>query len=169
MVYALDCSVTNGICWNGGLRDYEAQISVDLLKEELQILKCRIEEEAQSENCADPSEDVLAVYTKIQQAASDFLRYVVVYDACYTGTAFENLDLLYIKKLMEADVKRGYCKSMGSFRAFDCDWIRWQDEQNKHLSFLERAQYLENRFNFDFYWSMIDGLAFSVDVPDDIL
>ena len=169
MEYTLNCKVTEGVCWYGGLRDYNTTISVDLSKEEFELLKAIIAKEGEFQVSFDETKEKTEISKKIQEAAKDFLRYVVNYDGCYYGIFFEGVDLKSLQEMMKEDIERGYNSPLIDSNEFDCDWIHWLDEQNKNLSYLERAQYLEKRFGFEFEPDMIADMDICCTLPDEIV
>ena len=149
----LNCVVSHGVGWNGGVRDYHGVVSVDLDENEVIVLQ-KVLGQCQTDGFDEAKEELPAVYEKIEEAASDFKLYTLVLNDCVHWS--EELGDVREEDLIEEDIQSGkfvplYVNAEGSSRDpfIMNQWFAWMVESLAGLSYKERTEYLVKRYKME--------------------
>lgn len=148
MELKLRCTVTHGVGWNGGVREYNGDVTVDLHEHEIRSIKDVL---GQQDNFERVEEELPDIFEKIEQAAYNFKYYTFILDTCVRWT--DEFGDVCEEDLMKEDLESGkfvpmYRNAEGaSFDPFIMNqWFCWLVDSLKHLSYWERAEYLIGRY-----------------------
>ena len=155
MEYKIICQVSFGSLFEGGERKYEDKIVVALTQEEVNQIKSEISGK-NSENVWEQVKTSLPqVAKKLIEVANDFIIYAYVLDTRLRGDDLINRDGAQEDTFMQEDIDSGEFKPYYTIEGKASDemigyqWVIWEIEHVKHLSYAERVAYFTKRYNYN--------------------
>lgn len=150
----LECIVSHGIGWNGGVREYCGNITVELLENEYILLKKFLQNSDSRRTSVELESEFPAIYKKIEECSRDYKFYTFVLDTCvHWNTEYGDIRE---EDLIEEDIKSGrfkplYTNAEGSSRDLLImnQWFCWLINEIAGLSYKERTAYLVNRYKME--------------------
>ena len=161
----MTCIVSHGICWNGGVREYQGDIMVNLNEDEIKAIHDVANQSNDESVFYKVEEELPAIYEKIEKASFDFKVYTFVLETCVRWS--EEYGEVREEDLIEEDIRSGkfvplYINAEGAPRdpLIMNQWFVWMIESLKNLSYRKRADYLINRYQMKL--PAFDDLEFEV-------
>ena len=154
MELKLRCTVSHGIGWNGGVREYNGVVNVELSEQEMEQLKSARAKHEKEHADFDVEDEFPEIFGKIERKSFDFKVYTLVLDTCVRWNT-EYGDVCE-EDLIEEDIQLGkfvplYVNAEGSSRdaLIMNQWFIWLVESVKDLSYREQADYLIQRYKME--------------------
>ena len=172
MKYKLKCTVSHGICYNGGVRVYEDFVDVDFSPEEVERIRSVVTSEGKQPACKQIEAKLPAIHQKIEKCSFDYKVYTTIVDACIRWD--DGLDGVYEKDLVQEDIDSGQFKPLYVREGVNepdamitYEWFIWLLNKIKDLPYRKRSEYLMKRYKIDFYPEELDFVT-SYSLPKEI-
>lgn len=154
MELKLKCTVSHGIGWNGGVREYNGYVKVELSEQEMNEMQGAIAKHDANNTSFDVADEFPDIFARIEQESFDFKVYSLVLDTCVGWD--EEVGNVREEDLIEEDIESGrfvplYVNAEGASRdpLIMNQWFVWMIEGIKALSYRERVEYLTGRYKME--------------------
>ena len=171
MKYNFKGYVFLGISCNGGSHSYEDIVPVDLTEEEAQLIRAKVQPDADADIVDSLRQELPAIYEKVNKEASRFATYATLHEGIATGSFEEYLpEDKTIEGFIQEDIESGRYKPVvdAAPELLVRNWYKWEEDYLHQLPYQERIDYIVNRYLTEEDVNALDEIdnEYSLELPD---